>query len=100
MKAALPVVYVGEELAAAGFRLAGADARVPEPGRESACLAEARSQAAVVLLGAGVAARIPEETLAAALTAASPLVLIVPEEGAHEKRDPAKKTRRLLGAAV
>jgi len=97
MKAALPVAYVGEELAAASFRLAGADARVPEPGQEPACLAEARSRAAVVLLSAGTAARIPAETLAAVLTAASPLVLIVPQEDGD---DPAKKTRRLLGTAL
>lgn len=98
MKAAL--AYVGDELAAAGFRLAGADARVPGPGEEAACLAEARSQAAVVFLSAGTAARIPEETLAAALIAASPLVFIVPEEGAGEGRNAAKETRRLLGAVL
>jgi len=100
MKAVVPVVYVGDELAATGFRLAGADTRVPEPGQEPACLAEARSQAAVVLLGTGTAARIPAETLVAALAAASPLVLIVPEEGAGEEPDSAMKARALLGAAL
>jgi vacuolar-type H+-ATPase subunit F/Vma7 len=93
-----PVAYIGEELDAAGYRLAGVDARVPRPGGEAECFDAARSEAALVLLSRASAARIPAESLEAALAAASPLVVIVPEPGSGEEpASPAEKVRRLLG---
>lgn len=72
-------VYLGDELAGAGFRLAGVDARVPERGGEASALAAARESAPLVLVSAAVAARIPEAEMRAATGALSPLVLVVPD---------------------
>ena len=44
------IVYLGDELSAAGFRLAGVDVRVPAAGAERECLAAAMREASVVLL--------------------------------------------------
>jgi vacuolar-type H+-ATPase subunit F/Vma7 len=99
VKTVFPVVYIGDELDAAGYRLAGADARVPRAGGEAECFDAARSEALLVLLGGATAARIPAESLEAALAAAAPLVMIVPQRRAGEERaGPAERVRRLLGA--
>ncbi len=73
------VVFIGDEIAAAGFRLAGVYARVPGPGEESACLREESAQAAFILLARGTAARIARPDLQRALASVSPLVLAVPD---------------------
>jgi hypothetical protein len=72
-------VYLGDEVSAAGYALAGARARTPEPGREAAALAEARAETSLVLVSASVAARIPESELRAACLALSPLTAVVPD---------------------
>jgi hypothetical protein len=38
VKTLAPVAYIGNELDAAGYRLAGVDARVPRAGGEAECL--------------------------------------------------------------
>ena len=118
-------VYIGDEVSAAGYRLAGFRVRVPEPGGESAALAEARAQAPLVLVAANVAARIDAETMRIALSASgashpgarpprgewreatpdaehagalAPLVLIVPDLlGTTPVPDVGAKLRRQLG---
>ena len=72
-------IYLGDEVDAAGYRLAGAQVRTPTAGEGAAALAQARAQAPLVLLSAAVAAGIGERQLRAALSALSPLVLIVPD---------------------
>ena len=72
-------VYLGDELAAAGFRLAGVECSVPERGREAAALAAARESAPLILVSAAAAARIPEAEMRNATAALSPLVLVVPD---------------------
>ena len=100
-----PPVYIGDEVSAAGWRLAGLRVVVPEPGAERAAFAEARAQAPLVLVAASVAARIGDELLRAALSAAgpsqgalAPLKLIVPDLlGTAPVPDVAAKLRRQLG---
>jgi vacuolar-type H+-ATPase subunit F/Vma7 len=72
-------VYLGDELAAAGFRLAGVEASVPDKGGEAAALAAACERAPLVLVSAAVAARIPETQMRMATAALSPLVIVVPD---------------------
>jgi len=94
----LRVVYLGDELSAAGFRLAGVSARVPPRGDEAAWLHIAMRDAKIVLLGARCAAGIPPEELEPALASISPLVMIVPEfDGRPTSGDPASRIRQLLG---
>jgi vacuolar-type H+-ATPase subunit F/Vma7 len=92
------VVYLGDELSAAGFRLAGVSARVPPDGEETPWLQAAMHEAQVVLLGARCAAAISPSVLEAALASRFPLVTVVPGfDGAPASSDPAVKVRRLLG---
>jgi vacuolar-type H+-ATPase subunit F/Vma7 len=91
-------VYLGDEVSAAGFRLAGLQARVPQRGEETAALSSARADAPLVLVSATLAARIAESELRAALAALTPLVLIVPDiDGATPVPDLALRLRRQLG---
>lgn len=93
-----PVFFLGDELSAAGFRLGGAETRVPRAGTEAEAFAEARAHATLVLVTAGVAARLPADLLVQALSATRPLVLIVPDvRGREPAPDPAQALRRQLG---
>ena len=91
-------VYLGDELSAAGYRLAGAIVRTPRAGEEAAALAWARTQAPLVLLSAPVAAGIAQAVLRSALSALAPLVLIVPDlQGDVPLPDLAARLRGQLG---
>ncbi len=91
-------VYLGDEVSAAGYRLAGALVRTPHAGEEVAALAWARSQAPLVLLSSAVAAGIGDAVLRAALSTLAPLVLIVPDsQGDVPLPDLAARLRGQLG---
>ncbi len=90
--------YIGDEVSAAGFRLAGARVIVPSTGDEAAALASARQSATLVLIAAGVAARIAARDLALAQAALAPLTLIVPDlQGQIPMRDLTTRLRGQLG---
>jgi len=92
------VVFLGDEVSAAGYRLAGAIVRTPAAGQEAAALAEARAQAALVLVSASVAARIATPLLRSAEAAPSPLLLVVPDlREATPLPDLATRLRMQLG---
>lgn len=93
-------VYIGDELSAAGWRLAGASVAVPARGGETAALLQACAggDAELVLVSAAVAARIDAAALAAAALALTPLVLVVPDpQGAVAAADLAGRLRAQLG---
>jgi len=94
-------IYLGDEVSAAGYRLAGAVVRTPAPGEETAALARACAQeprVPLVLVSAAVAAGVAEAVLARTLSALSPLVLIVPDlQGAATVPDLAARLRLQLG---
>ena len=91
-------VYLGDEVSAAGFRLAGALVRTPRPGEEAAALAWARANAPLVLVSATVAAGAGEALMRAALSALSPLVLVLPDlHGEVPLPDLAARLRGQLG---
>jgi vacuolar-type H+-ATPase subunit F/Vma7 len=91
-------VYLGDEVSAAGYRLAGAHVRTPRAGEAAVALAWARSQAPLVLVSAAVAAGVGEAALRAALLASTPLVLIVPDlQGEVPLPDLAARLRGQLG---
>ncbi|MFO1317946.1 MAG: hypothetical protein U1F58_20305 [Burkholderiales bacterium] len=69
--------FVGDEVTAAGYRLAGARVRVPAPGDEGAALAAARAESPLVLISAACAARVDPAAMRAALAALAPLVVVV-----------------------
>lgn len=90
--------YLGDEISAAGFRLAGVATHVPAAGEETAALAAACAEAKLVLVSAAVAARIDEAALSRALAALSPLTMLVPDAaGKVVLPDIASRLRRQLG---
>ena len=91
-------LYLGDEVSAAGYRLAGVGVRTPGPGQAAAALAEACAQAPLVLLSSAVAAGIGERSLRAALSALAPLVIVVPDlRGDVPVPDLAARLRAQLG---
>ena len=92
--------FIGDEVSAAGFRLAGAQVRVPAPGEELGELREALREAELILVTAETAARIPAAVLRPLLAAARPLVLLVPDvRGAVAVPDVVGPIRAQLGMA-
>jgi vacuolar-type H+-ATPase subunit F/Vma7 len=92
------VVFLGDEASAAGYRLAGVDARAVARGEEAVALADARAAAPLVLVATSVAARIPSPIMRAACAAIAPLVAIVPDLGGDGSLpDLASRLRRQLG---
>ena len=93
-----PSIFLGDELSAAGYRLAGVDARVPAPGDEAACFDRALKEASIVLIGSRCASSIAPAALEAALALLSPLVVVIPDwDGTQLASEPANKVRRVLG---
>jgi vacuolar-type H+-ATPase subunit F/Vma7 len=92
------VVFVGGEIGAAGFRLAGWPSLVPAPGEESAALERARAVASLVLIEASSARAVPAALLGEALAASAPLVLVVPDfRTGAEPPELARAVRMQLG---
>lgn len=90
--------YIGDEVSAVGYRLAGLAVLVPAPGEEAAALALARRNAPLVLVSAATAAALPAAELRAALVALAPVTVIVPD--VHERvplPDSTARLRRELG---
>jgi vacuolar-type H+-ATPase subunit F/Vma7 len=94
-------VYVGDEVTAAGFRLAGVRVLVPEDGNEDAALARARADASIVIVCASVAARLRPQSLRAALVSASPPCVVLRDlHGEFERPDIAARICSQLGIEV
>ncbi|MDA8259403.1 MAG: hypothetical protein M0Z99_27820 [Betaproteobacteria bacterium] len=87
------IVFLGGEAEAAGFRLAGIEARAVTAGSEAAEFTRALDEATLLLLGGRCAARLPAARLADARAAAQPLLMVL------DDADSAEAVRRLLGAA-
>lgn len=93
-------IFLGDEATATAFRLAGLRVRVVATGDEAAAFALARGEAALLLLDADYAARLPTATLRAALESGQPPLLVLPAAaGEPPAGDPAATVRRLLGLA-
>ncbi len=91
-------VYIGDEISASGWRLAGARVALPGRGDETAALAAACATAPLVLVSAAVAARIDPAALASAASAMAPLMLVVPDpQGEVTLPDLAARLRGQLG---
>ena len=91
-------IFLGDEVSAAGYRLAGVDARVPVPGDEAASFEKALAEARIVMVGARCARAIPAAALEAAQALLSPLVIVVPDwDGTQLASSPANKVRLVLG---
>ena len=91
-------VFIGDELTATGYRLAGAEVSTPAPAETAAAFARARADARLVIVTAEFARMIPPADLDAAMVAETPIVAVVPDIlGRTAPPDPARRLRRTLG---
>ncbi|HSJ98144.1 MAG TPA: V-type ATP synthase subunit F [Myxococcota bacterium] len=93
------IYYIGDEATAAGYRLAGAEVRVPTTDDAVEVFRRVRAaETDLVLLSAEFAAALPPEELEAAVQGERPLVAIVPDaHGRHAPPDVARDVRLALG---
>lgn len=89
------VCFIGDEVTAAGFRMAGLRTIVPDAGSAARAFATAQADAAIIYLTPEVAAEIPVQTREAALRAGEPLVLVVPD--INGRLAPPDLPKRILG---
>ena len=84
----IAAVFIGDEVTAAGYRLAGARVVVSEPGQAADALAGALASAELVLLTAACAAGIPRRQLDRVMRDAHPPLIVVPDAaGLDEPED-------------
>jgi len=91
-------VFIGDEVSACGYRLAGLRVRVPGRDELDAVLATACEDAPLVLISAGVARWLSETQLQRLLARDAPPVVVVPDvRGLAGADDLALRMRRQLG---
>ena len=91
-------VYIGDEVSAAGFRLAGLRVRVTGADEVMEVIESALSEASLVLLGSDAASRIPRRRLDELLSRVEPAVVVVPDIRARAPLpDVAHRLRTQLG---
>jgi vacuolar-type H+-ATPase subunit F/Vma7 len=91
-------IFIGDELTATGFRLTGIETIVPAPEDAGPVLKDARARAALVIMTAELAARVPAAELEGAMLAETPAFAIVPDVRFRVGvPDLARRLRRVLG---
>jgi len=91
-------VFIGDEVSAAGYRLAGLRVLTPRTDALLQALEQAARVAPLVLVSAGFAARIPVDALDRLLAgSASPVVIVPDVHGATQPPGLATRIRRQLG---
>ncbi len=92
--------FVGDEVSAAGFRLAGMQVHVPEPAETAELFHRLCAEVDLLLVTAETVLALPDGTLDRALAAQRPLVLVVPDSrGRVQPTDMALRVRQQLGMA-
>jgi vacuolar-type H+-ATPase subunit F/Vma7 len=90
-------VFIGDEVTAAGYRLAGAKTIVPAAADTAKSFAAALGEAPLVLITAARAAELPRGEIARAMRRAEPPVLVVPGAAGEALPDLAADIGRALG---
>ena len=93
------ILYIGDEVTATGFRLAGVETRVTEPADAADALRAAlATDLDCVLLSGGLVASVPTALLEHAQEAVEPLFAVVPDvRGRDAPGDLARDVRNALG---
>jgi vacuolar-type H+-ATPase subunit F/Vma7 len=93
-----PVTYVGDDISALGYRLAGVHVEVAGGADLVDVFERACAESRVVLVSFGLAVSLPQDKLERARAASSPLILILPDEKSGEElQDPGARARAALG---
>jgi vacuolar-type H+-ATPase subunit F/Vma7 len=91
-------VYIGDEVSACGYRLAGLETRVPAENNLAAELESIISDATLVLLSAEIAGRLTGNQREQLLARVNPPVVVVPDVRGHAQlTDMATRLRKQLG---
>ena len=90
------VAFIGDELTATGYRLAGARAWIVPPEEAAEALRAAREEASLVLMTPLHARHVPADELEQALRSFAPLVLVV--DDVLERESPPDLERAMRGA--
>lgn len=94
-------IFIGDEISASAYRLAGADVRVPKFDQLTAAVKRACAESDLVLVTAEYAERLPFDELAQMQARLQPLVLVVPDVRTRVPvPDLAKQLRSQLGVEV
>ena len=92
------IVFIGDELTAAGFRLTGIETVAPPPDEVAHAFEDAARRAGLVIITAGLADHIPRGELDAAMAPGAPAVAVIPDVLlATSSPDLARRLRRILG---
>ncbi|GKY88754.1 V-type ATP synthase subunit F [Sinisalibacter aestuarii] len=95
------VIFIGDAVTAAGFRLAGVPSYVPEEGALDALVGELARDAMVLMMTAETLAALPGPVAQALETGDDPLLAIVPDaRGSIAVPDIETEVRRALGIEV
>jgi len=90
--------FIGDEVTAAGFRLAGAEVHSPADGGAAALFRNLRDRHELLILTAEAARQVPDELLQQAAEQGRPLVLLVTDAGGRlQPPDLATRVREQLG---
>ena len=91
-------VFIGDEVTAAAFRLAGMAAQAPKISDVARAFEDAAGKADLVIIAADYARGIDKESLRAAIRAADPPILVVPDGGnRYQPEDLDARIDRVLG---
>lgn len=91
-------LLIADRLTAAGFRLAGVEACVTEPGEVRQQFRQALSLGRPLLISADLAAQIPAAELLRAISQAQPVVAVIPDIGGQDAvMDMRSRVLRALG---
>ena len=91
-------VYIGDEVSACGYRLAGLETHVPTASNLIAELEGIIRNAALVLLSAEIAGRLPDDQRERLLARIKPPVVVVPDVRGHAQlTDMSTRLRKQLG---
>jgi vacuolar-type H+-ATPase subunit F/Vma7 len=94
-------IFIGDEVSATAYRLAGARTRVPHTDEVDAVLHWACAESDLVLITAEYAQRLPPNELLRAQAELHPLVLVVPDIRDHvPPPDLVKELRGQLGIEI
>jgi len=90
------VAFIGDELTATGYRLAGVRAWIVPPEEAAEALRAAREEAELVLIAPAHASHVPGDELEEALGSLAPLTLVV--DDILEREAPPDLERAMRGA--
>jgi len=91
-------VFIGDELSAAGFRLAGLEIRTPVEGHERETVESLIDEVELMVLTADIAAKLPIDRWEQWLAASRPLLVVIPDvRGRQEPEDFTEAIRSHLG---